>query len=134
MIINYYKETRGSVAINISKDYILDAYLDIGRTMLVCIILGIGALYFSKDTSDLVLDPLESMLKKIKSIANNPLEAAQMEENLALFDEEIKREAISDKKKKKLKGKTFKSETKILESTIIKIGALLAIGFGEAGY
>ena len=43
-------------------------------------------------------------------------------------------EAEDDKKKKKRKKKRKQPfETVILESTIIKIGALLALGFGEAG-
>lgn len=35
---------------------------------------------FSKDVSDLVIDPIESMIKKIEMIANNPLEAVNIEE------------------------------------------------------
>ena len=75
------------------------------------------------------------MLKKIKSIARNPLEAAQIEENLAFMEDEIRNEDKSGKKKKKKiqNNETVQYETKILESTIIKIGALLALGFGEAG-
>jgi len=40
-------------------------------------------------------------------------------------------EAKTGKKRKKKKEEEF--ETVILEQTIIKIGALLALGFGEAG-
>lgn len=42
-------------------------------------------------------------------------------------------EENKSKKKKKNKDKDGPFETVILESTIVKIGALLAIGFGEAG-
>jgi malonyl CoA-acyl carrier protein transacylase len=72
------------------------------------------------------------MIHKVKKIAKNPLEAAQEEENQALAMEKFMEENKS-KKKKKNKDKDGPFETVILESTIVKIGALLAIGFGEAG-
>ena len=111
----------------------LDSALGIARTVFVCIVLTAGALYFSKDAHDLVLHPIENMLEKVKRIAKNPLEAAQMEENEALALEEVakKNNATPNKKEKKKEENTY--ETTILEKTIIKIGALLALGFGEAG-
>jgi hypothetical protein len=39
--------------------------------------------------------------------------------------------ALSKKKQKKLNDNN--SELRILEQTIVKIGALMALGFGEAG-
>jgi len=73
------------------------------------------------------------MISKVNRIARNPLEAAQEEENEALAYEKAKA-----KEKKKNKGKKKKKieadyETVKIEQTIIKIGALLALGFGEAG-
>jgi hypothetical protein len=40
-----------------------------------------SAIYFSKDTTDLVVAPIENMLSKVKRIAKNPLEAAKIEED-----------------------------------------------------
>ncbi len=117
---------------DIRADNFLDAQLGIGRTIFVCIVLTAGALYFSKDAHELVLHPIENMLEKVKRIAKNPLEAAQMEENEALLMEEVaKKKTPNSKKDKKKEEATY--ETTILEKTIIKIGALLALGFGEAG-
>jgi len=49
-------------------------------------------------------------------------------------DEERRKEEAGIKKKKKPKKKDDgPMETVILEQTIVKIGALLALGFGEAG-
>lgn len=75
------------------------------------------------------------MIHKVKKIAKNPLEAAQEEENQALAMEKFLEEEAkhSGKKKKEKKSKEAPYETVILENTIVKIGALLAIGFGEAG-
>ncbi len=88
-------------------------------------------MYFSKDANDLVLQPIEIMLSKVKRIGKNPLEAAQMEENEALLMEELSKTNDYAKKIKKKDDSTY--ETTILEKTIVKIGALLAVGFGEAG-
>jgi hypothetical protein len=124
--------------VDIREDTKLNAILGILRTIFVCVVLTAGAMYFSKDSNDLVLAPIENMLSKIKRIAANPLEAAQIEENENLIMEEIKMkedttQASTQPKEKKKKKEETTYETTILEKTIIKIGALLALGFGEAG-
>ena len=109
----------------------LNAILGIGRTLFVTLVLTAAALYFSKDSNDLVLAPIESMLSKVKRIAENPLAAAQIEEEEALAYENLQKEG---KHKALLKKKDDGNyETTILEKTILKLGALLALGFGEAG-
>lgn len=76
------------------------------------------------------------MIEKVNRITQNPLEAAQEEEAEALIleriTEEEKRVNVNKKKKKKRK-KEAELETVVLQQTIVKIGALLALGFGEAG-
>lgn len=115
---------------DISKDFDLNSYLNIGRTVFVCIILSASAIFFSKDANELVLDPIENMLKKVKRIAENPLRAAIIEEEQTVFWSDFNRNA-----KNPVATNTDKEnyETTILEKTIVKIGALLAMGFGEAG-
>ena len=71
------------------------------------------------------------MMKKVKRIAENPLDAAQIEEMEALAMEQLLQSG--NKELIKLKKEEDKYETKTLEKLIIKIGALLALGFGEAG-
>lgn len=46
---------------------------------------------FSKDVEDWVLNPIEKMLEKVRKIAENPLEAAQMEEKEAFIMEDIEK-------------------------------------------
>ena len=53
----------------------LSALLSILRTIFVVIILGGAALIFAKDATDLVLTPIENMLRKINHITQNPLKA-----------------------------------------------------------
>lgn len=83
----------------------------------------------------MVVIPIEAMIKKVTRISQNPLLAAQEEENDALLQERLRAEELKKhggKPKKKTK-KEPPMETVVLEQTIVKIGALLALGFGEAG-
>lgn len=48
--------------------------------MFVCIVLALSAVFFYKDVTELIIEPIETMIEKIESIANNPLEAANYEE------------------------------------------------------
>ena len=98
----------------------------------------------------MVLDPLERMIEKVKVIASNPMSAATDEVNLAgvysfAASDEKQREHKLRRKTMKLSGKSFETEeedevdekdlyeTEVLERAIVKIGYLLALGFGEAG-
>ena len=106
----------------------LQAGMNMIRTVFICLVLAFSSLLFSKDANELIIGPIENMTERIKRIARNPLEAAQEDENDSLTI----RFAL-EKKKKKTKRNEGIMETEILENTIVKIGALLAIGFGEAG-
>lgn len=76
------------------------------------------------------------MVNKVKEIGKNPLKAAEMEEAEEIAKMMVEKQD-GEKNKKGKKNITKKEvvlyETTILEKTIIKIGALLALGFGEAG-
>ena len=47
----------------------------------MCLVLLYGTLVFIQDSNELVLIPIENMMEKVRRIAKNPLEAAQIEEN-----------------------------------------------------
>lgn len=114
-----------------SKDsVVLGAWLSILRTLFVCGVLALSILKLSRDTEILVLEPLEAVIRKVDRISKNPLEAAAIEEQEAQEMDEIKHKDI--KKWESLKERSS-YEPAILERTVIKIGSLLAIGFGEAG-
>ena len=51
--------------VDISIDYELNAILSILRTIFVSVIMGAGAMLFSKDVEDLVVSPIEKMLEKV---------------------------------------------------------------------
>jgi|TARA_B110001450_G_C17477041_1_gene422633 hypothetical protein len=116
---------------------------------MVCFVLGSGAMLFSKLTTDLVITPIENMIKKVKAITKDPLKAAQDEEEKllleelaenALYETAMSKAEMNDhiegeigNRNKKNVSKEEPMETTMLESTLSKIGALLALGFGEAG-
>ena len=109
---------------------ILGGWLGMARTVFVCVVLAISVLLLSNDSERLVLNPLDQMVRKIDRISKNPLEAAELEgreqqEEARLLEKDPRawaeaREAAS-------------YEPAVLEKIVIKIGMLLAIGFGEAG-
>lgn len=46
-------------------------------------VLAISSVQFTKDAQEMVLDPLERMIEKVKIIASNPMSAATEEVNTA---------------------------------------------------
>lgn len=88
-------------------------------------------MYFFKDVLEMVVEPIESMICKIKDMTINPLSAlhqSEKEQFINILSDENKKTKCFAKKAKK-----EPLETQVLEKTITKIGALLALGFGEAG-
>mmetsp|Transcript_68159 Transcript_68159/g.124354 ORF Transcript_68159/g.124354 Transcript_68159/m.124354 type:complete len:966 (+) Transcript_68159:3-2900(+) len=126
----------------------MDAGYNLLITLFVCLVLCVASLYFSSDANQLVLTPVEIMIKRVEAIRDNPLIAMKMAD--AEFISEEKKKAAEKKitntmhdslkvltdmvtcqgSKKKV---SEPMETVILEKTIIKLGSLLALGFGEAG-
>jgi len=122
----------------------LEASLSMLQTIFICISVALGALTFSKDANELLLNPIERMIAKMETIKDNPLaamrlgdlehrreeiEAAQREQELSQMSrcwKLIYKYKFSKKVKEPM-------ETVMLEKTIIKLGGLLALGFGEAG-
>ncbi|EGR30957.1 hypothetical protein IMG5_120200 [Ichthyophthirius multifiliis] len=116
---------------SVRKDAELNAILSISRTLVLILILVVSSIFFNKDSNEIVVDPIVRMLVKIKMISENPLEAARISEDEAVAEEEYKK--TLNKKELEILLRKKQYETTILETTIIKIGGLLALGFGEAG-
>jgi len=125
-----------------------EAAFGICITSFVCVVLCVASVYFSNDANKLVLDPVKRMIEKVEAIRDDPLMAMKM------ADEEFKVELKTHHRKTKAKqnqnsmkalqerianctysakSKNEAMETVVLEKTIIKLGSLLALGFGEAG-
>ena len=51
----------------------MTALLSLLRTLFVCMVLTLAAIYFAKDANDLALGPIERMIQKVNTLAKNPL-------------------------------------------------------------
>jgi len=130
-------DTRGTTS--------LEAGLNIVQTIFICFAVGLGSMFFNNDANELLLDPIKRMIAKMETIKDSPLEA------MRLGDREFRREETANNRHVEVLSSksTFRRllacfqttakkqkepmETIILEKTIIKLGSLLALGFGEAG-
>jgi len=111
-------------------------------TAFICVVLVVASLMFSNDANKLVLNPLEQMIKRVREIRSDPLVAMKMADEEFKMEEKHKAKAKFDSrgwnKLKNCVGLRSRPtreamETVILEKTIIKLGSLLALGFGVAG-
>jgi len=135
------------------------AKFNIIGTCFICFMLCVASMFITSDANDIILRPLESMMLKVNLIKINPLMAKELQ-NDAMRCEEVEKEinlrgstsgeqlgdlsgstmmgraltVLTPKKKKKEPTKVNQAmETRILENTIIKLGMLLMLGFGEGG-
>ena len=126
----YYTSNSDITSIfDIRYDARLSSLLNIMKTIFICVVLTLGSLYFSKDSEELVIKPIEKILDKVKQISNNPIAAS-----------DIKSEKLPENVSKKscfcftsIESANKSYEITVIENTVIKIGILLALGFGEAG-
>ncbi len=86
------------------------AFFSIGKTTFICIILILLLHLFSTDIDELIVIPIEGMMRKLMNMAKDPESASK---------EELDTNA--------------QYETTVISNAIIKIGALLSIVFGSAG-
>jgi hypothetical protein len=76
--LDYFTSTSDFTGVLSTKSItITDSGLSLGRTIFVCIVLTMGALFFSKDANELALRPIERMMHKVNQIARNPLLAKE---------------------------------------------------------
>ena len=74
----------------------LIAGLSLGRTFFVCLVLAIGSILFRKDANQVIIGPVLIMIEKIRRIADNPLEAASLEDK-----EQLEKEKREEENKRK---------------------------------
>lgn len=101
----------------------VQAVCGLGTTFLVCMVLGSGAMIFSKLTTDLVITPIEDMIERVNGITEDPIKAAHNEEERLLYEElaekakldEAQRGVNGDVKLDMQKKKEKPMETEMLE-------------------
>lgn len=125
------------------------AAFSLATTAFVMVMLVAGSLMFSSDANRLVVNPVEKMIKRVEAIRDNPLAAMKMADEEFKAEEVAKAQAARQRNSRRAGGREClvslgrklclpadqggSMETVILEKTIIKLGSLLALGFGEAG-
>ena len=130
----YSQDTQIRIVYSIRKETRLQGLLNLCQTIFVCICLTLASLTFEKDADDLVLDPLEIMIEIVEKVEKDPIGAKNIEE----LQEGVKAQVaqLEDQQEnpnKKHDDTSENFEISVIKSAIIKISALLAIGFGEAG-
>lgn len=81
----------------------------LGRIVFVCIVLATLLHFFTRDTDELIIIPIEGMIERVKEMANNPT---------AVESELIEQTEY---------------ETGIVHNAILKIGNMLSLVYGSAG-
>merc|ERR1719454_1352734 len=93
----------------------MEAALNSGQTIFICLLLGVGAMTFSKDANKLVLTPIERMITKLDKIRSNPLEAMSIGAEDQQRDE---RKAAKRKKEKDEEAEEQQSLWRRFRSTL----------------
>lgn len=121
-----------------------DAVFSILQTFVAVIVLAIGAFLLSRDVDKLVLLPIERMMTVLEKIRVDPTVAGRLCTDRTESKRRSRRNSpsrmagkrsfdMAGKRAKRLQKHGACLETKMLENTIVKLGSLLALGFGEAG-
>lgn len=142
------------VTYSLLYDTSFTALLNIFRTLFIMILVIFGAIVFENDAKELVLDPLEIMIEIVDMVAKDPICAKDVDNlqiglkkliNKTANDELDEEDSDEDEEVTKVESKAMKKkikkreldaekyEVKMIENAIVKISALLAICFGEAG-
>ena len=136
----------------------LESIINLSKTCFICVILIACSMMFEGDAVTLVLQPLDVMTDIIQKVVNDPIGARNLdamniikesklnlEDGLPIKDPKEVMDKVSnienenlmkmeiEKDKKHIEILEEHAEIQLVQKSILKISALLAIGFGEAG-
>ena len=92
-----------------------------------------AAILFENDARNLVLGPLEIMIEIVENVAKDPINAKNVENLQTGVKAMLDQGEEQNKSKDKGNEEEENYEVSVIKAAIIKISALLAISFGEAG-
>lgn len=122
----YSDDTAIHIVYSIIYETQLTGILNFVQTIFVCICLTLAAVLFEADANTFVLEPLEVMIEIVQAVAKDPMGAKNVEDLQTGIKACVQKVSASDKHANNY-------EVLVIKGAIIKISALLAIGFGEAG-
>lgn len=95
------------------------------RSIFTFLLLFFYSTSLSKDAQRMLLNPLEDMIRIVDVVSRDPVNSKLIED--------LKKSCQTSIKTMKNKNHSSDFEIKIIQFAVIRISALLAIGFGEAG-
>lgn len=113
------------ITFSMFKETTLNATLNFFRTLFVCILVTMSVWFIEGDAKKNVLEPLEIMMEIIDKVSSDPANAKNINE--------IQSGTKATIEKYEQDNKEENYEIKIIKQSIIKISALLSMGFGEIG-
>ena len=76
-----YPSLNNSYVIYSTKQWnIWGSWINIGRTIMVCVLLTVSSVLINRDANILVLEPIERMIERIRIVAKNPMALCSEEE------------------------------------------------------
>lgn len=110
------------------------AIVSIIRTLYMIFIVWFLATKLENDSKQVILEPLQVMIDVVQTVAKDPVNAKNIDQMSHTISASIKRlKKIRNKKSKNNNDFESQYEVQIIQLAIIKISALLAVSFGEAG-
>ena len=121
-----YPKKNNNTIIVISKRYFskVTSGIFIGKLIYIISIVSILCLWINRDVNILIFEPLEKIGKVIDIVAKDPVNSKTIEE----LKNNVEKSVI-----KKEDKESVSHEIRIIQNSIIRISALIAISFGEAG-
>jgi class 3 adenylate cyclase len=115
-----------------------EAVYSILQTTFIVLLLALGSVGIARDTQNLVIAPIEKMVNIVRQLADDPLKKPEVELKGELPPAPGALQGPTDISHVSSAPSTAEPdsatfETEVLERTILKIGGLLQVGFGEAG-
>lgn len=114
------------ITFSMFKETTLNATLNFFRTLFVCILVTMSVWFIEGDAKKNVLEPLEIMMEIIDKVSSDPVNAKNINAIQSGTKATIEKYEHDDNKEENY-------EIKIIKQSIIKISALLSMGFGEIG-
>lgn len=146
-VLYSYSNTGLSLILYSNYNYtLIESLLSLIRTFYIFILVFYLLKLLENDAKTVILEPLQVMIEVVKSVSKNPINAKNIENIGKTISLSIKR--LIKKNKENGKFMSFKNkniinsnnydfesqyEVQIIQLAIVKISALLAISFGEAG-
>jgi class 3 adenylate cyclase len=123
--INIHKPKGSVIVFCLKQKTIMRSVIEICRTFYIIVLIYLLTSSINRVSSTLLLNPIEDMIKIIDIVSKDPVNSKTIDN--------LKKNVVGSIENIKKKKKNSDYEIKVIQFAIIRISALMAIGFGEAG-